>query len=451
MQLFYTMRQEYLNNGSISVENSLSLLKRLKHVIQNKENDIYDALYKDLNKSSYESYISELGIVYNELNYFIKNIKKLRKRKKVKTPLAQIPSSGYIYYDAYGVVLILSPWNYPVQLTLAPLVSAIACGNRVIIKPSEYSVNTSNVIKEICDSVFKEDICKVILGDYKISEELLKLKFDKIFFTGSTLVGKKVMEAASKNLVPVTLELGGKSPAIILDGNLDLIAKRLVFGKFLNAGQTCVAPDYILIKKELRDHFLKLFVKHIRAVYSDYINNDNYPKIISEKHFARLVSYINEDNVYYGGNCDFQTLKIEPTILVDLEENSKVLTEEIFGPIMPIVEIEDHDDAINYINLREKPLALYIFSKDKKIIKHILNLTSSGGVCINDTLVHLACHNLPFGGVGASGMGNYHGKHSFYCFSHEKSVLNRKTYLDINLRYQPYNKRSINLIKKIMK
>ena len=451
MQLFYTMRQEYLNNGSISVENSLSLLKRLKHVIQNKENDIYDALYKDLNKSSYESYISELGIVYNELNYFIKNIKKLRKRKKVKTPLAQIPSSGYIYYDAYGVVLILSPWNYPVQLTLAPLVSAIACGNRVIIKPSEYSVNTSNVIKEICDSVFKEDICKVILGDYKISEELLKLKFDKIFFTGSTLVGKKVMEAASKNLVPVTLELGGKSPAIILDGNLDLIAKRLVFGKFLNAGQTCVAPDYILIKKELRDDFLKIFVKHIRAVYSDYINNDNYPKIISEKHFARLVSYINEDNVYYGGNCDFQTLKIEPTILVDLEENSKVLTEEIFGPIMPIVEIEDHDDAINYINLREKPLALYIFSKDKKIIKHILNLTSSGGVCINDTLVHLACHNLPFGGVGASGMGNYHGKHSFYCFSHEKSVLNRKTYLDINLRYQPYNKRSINLIKKIMK
>lgn len=451
MQLFYTMRQEYLNNGSISVENSLSLLKRLKHVIQNKENDIYDALYKDLNKSGYESYISELGIVYNELNYFIKNIKKLRKRKKVKTPLAQIPSSGYIYYDAYGVVLILSPWNYPVQLTLAPLVSAIACGNRVIIKPSEYSVYTSNVIKEICDSVFKEDICKVILGDYKISEELLKLKFDKIFFTGSTLVGKKVMEAASKNLVPVTLELGGKSPAIILDGNLDLIAKRLVFGKFLNAGQTCVAPDYILIKKELRDDFLKIFVKHIRAVYSDYINNDNYPKIISEKHFARLVSYINEDNVYYGGNCDFQTLKIEPTILVDLEENSKVLTEEVFGPIMPIVKIEDHDDAINYINLREKPLALYIFSKDKKIIKHILNLTSSGGVCINDTLVHLACHNLPFGGVGASGMGNYHGKHSFYCFSHEKSVLNRKTYLDINLRYQPYNKRSINLIKKIMK
>lgn len=451
MEIFNIMKQKYLTEGSISVEESIFLLKKLKNEIKSKENLIYDALYKDLNKSSYESYISELGIVYSELNYFIKNTKKLRKRKKVHTPIAQIPSSGYIYYDAYGVVLILSPWNYPIQLTIAPLVSAIACGNRVIIKPSEYSVHTSNIIKDICDNVFDDDVCKVLLGDYKVSEELLKLKFDKIFFTGSTIVGKKVMEAASKNLVPVTLELGGKSPAIILDGNLDLIAKRLVFGKFLNAGQTCVAPDYILIKKELKDKFLNLYAKYIKEVYGDYVNNNDYPKIINDKHFDRLISYISEDNIYYGGRYDLNTLKIEPTILINLDDDSKVLNEEIFGPIMPIIEVNDENDAIKYINNREKPLALYIFSENKKIINKILSLTSSGGVCINDSLVHLACHNLPFGGVGASGMGNYHGKHSFYCFSHEKSVLNRKTYLDINLRYQPYSKRNLNLIKKIMK
>lgn len=447
-------QQDYYRLGVTKDYNfRIMMLKKLKNVIYDNENIIYDALKKDLNKSEYESYMTEISMVYTEINYFLKNLKKLMKPRKVKTPITVFPANGYLYQEPYGNVLIIGPWNYPLQLTLAPLVGAIAGGNTAIIKTSELSPNTSMVIEKIIKEAFAEEYISVVSGGVEESTKLLKQKFNKIFFTGSVRVGKIIMEHASKNLVPVTLELGGKSPVIVTkNANLDLACKRIVWGKILNAGQTCVAPDYVFVDENIKDEFInKLKIYIVEMLGEDAINNENYPKIISKNHFDRLVNMIDKESLVFGGNYDNNKLKIAPTIFLNPNMDLKILEEEIFGPLLPVLTYDDINDAYDYILDHDKPLALYLFSDDKREQKEVIEKLSFGGGAINDTILHLTCDNLPFGGVGASGMGTYHGKASFEAFTHQKSILKKKNYLDIKLRYYPFTNEKLKKIKKLMK
>ena len=430
------------------------MLKRLKKVLKENEDEIIKALNKDLGKSSFEGYATEIGLVYEEINYAIKKLKKWCKREKVKSSLIYFPCKNYIYKEPYGVCLIIGPFNYPFQLIMNPLVGAIAAGNCSIIKPSEYSVNVSKLIEKIINNNFKREYIAVVdpLGGKEIVSELLDMKFDKIFFTGSVKVGKIVMEKASKNLIPVTLELGGKSPCIVdKDANIKMAAKRIVWGKYLNAGQTCVAPDYLLVHADVKEELLKEMVKEIKREYgSDIKESIDYPRIISEREVNRLSKYIDEGKVYYGGEIDINNKYISPTILVDINNDAAISNEEIFGPIFPVYEFEDIYEVIKELNNKEKPLALYYFSEDKDKVEMVLKETSSGGVTINDTVIHVSMPNLPFGGVGNSGMGAYHGKASFDEFTHRKSVVNRSSKIEFPFRFPPYGGK-IGLIKKIMK
>ncbi len=426
-------------------------LKILRKAIIENEKEIIEALKKDLNKAPFEAYETEIGIVLEEIRYTIKHLSKWTKCKKVKTPLKHFPSSSYIYSEPYGVILIMAPWNYPFQLVLAPLIGAIAAGNCSIVKPSDYSKHTSRLINKLIRENFDESFIAVVQGGREVNKTLLDEKFDYIFFTGSVSVGKIVMEAASKHLTPVTLELGGKSPCIVdKTANIDLAAKRIVWGKFLNAGQTCVAPDYLLVDHSVKDKLISSIVKYITQFYgTNPLSNKDYPKVINEKHFNRLLNLIQNENIVFGGQSNAKTMHIAPTIIDDVTCESLIMKEEIFGPLLPVLEFGKLNEAISLVNKYPKPLALYLFTQDKKKERYVIDNSCFGGGCINDTIIHITNPLLSFGGVGESGMGGYHGKASFDTFSHKKSVMKKSNLLDIPLRYPPF--KNLNLLKKVMK
>lgn len=431
----------------------VSKLKKLKEKIKEHEEELCEALKKDLGKDSIESYMTEIGMVLEDLSYAIKHVKKWSKKEFKLSPIAQFPSSSFRIAEPYGLALILSPWNYPFLLTIQPLVGAISAGNCVVVKPSEYSVYTSDIMKKIIEEVFEPEYVTTVLGDKDIATKLLAQKFDYIFYTGSTRVGKIVMEAASKNLTPVTLELGGKSPVIVdKNSNVDLAAKRVAFGKLLNCGQTCVAPDYVFVEKQVKERFVESCKKYIiKFLGENSLENQEYPKMINKRQFDRMVELIDKDAVIFGGNYNERFLKIEPTLLDNKDMNSKAMQEEIFGPILPIIEYEDIEEVIKYINENHKPLALYLFTNDKKLENRVLKEVAFGGGCINDTIIHLATTKMGFGGVGYSGIGEYHGKYSFKTFSHYKSIVKKANWLDLPMRYHPYKKVNDKLIRMFMK
>jgi aldehyde dehydrogenase (NAD+) len=443
-------REYFTKEETHSISFRLSALKKLKGSIERHEEDINKALKKDLNKAPFESYASEIGLIYSELKDVIKNLHRWSRKKRVRTPLVHFYSTSYQVSEPYGIVLIMSPWNYPFQLTIAPLIGAIAGGNCAVIKPSAYSPATSAAIAEIIRDCFDEQYIAVIEGGRDANQELLGECFDYIFFTGSVRVGKLVMEAASKNLTPVTLELGGKSPCIVSnDADIDLAAKRIIWGKTLNSGQTCVCPDYLLVHKDVKEELMTAMIKYLRIFYGDQpCTNDEFPRIVNKKHFNRLKSLLSDAHIVTGGDINEETLQISPTIIDRVTWEDLVMQEEIFGPILPVLEFESIEKVITMINNHPKPLALYLFTRSKGIEKRIVNGISFGGGCINDTLVHLATSYMPFGGVGSSGMGGYHGKWSFDTFTHKKSILKKSNLLDINIRYAPY-KDKLKLLKKM--
>lgn len=438
--LIEKQRLYYLSGETLDVQYRINALKTLKTAILKYEQEIEEALKKDLGKSYFESYMCEVGLSLSEISYMIKHTHSFSKEKRVRTPLAQYVSRSYTKPSPYGVTLIMSPWNYPFMLTIEPLADALAAGNTVILKPSAYSPNTTQIIKKIIDECFDEKYVALVSGGRAENTSLLEGKFDKIFFTGSVSVGKEVMRKASEHLTPVTLELGGKSPCIIdSSANIKLAAKRIVFGKFLNCGQTCVAPDYIYCEESIKDEFLKEVKQQIKKQYGeDPLKNSDYGKIINEKHFLRIVQLINSDKVVYGGNTNKNTLQIEPTVMDHVTWDDAVMQEEIFGPILPVLTYRNLDELIMLLQSKEHPLAFYVFSSKKETIKKLTTTCQFGGGCINDTIIHLANSQMGFGGVGASGMGSYHGKIGFETFSHRKSIVDKKTWLDLPMRYQPY-------------
>ena len=428
-------------------------LNKLYDAIKKYEKEICEALKNDLNKSQFESYISEIGMVLSDLNYAKKKVRRWTKDKKVLTPISQFHAKSFIKKEPYGVALIISPWNYPFLLCIEPLVGAIAAGNCAILKVAEYSPNTSSVISKMIEEFFPPEYIAVVNGDKEVATELLEQKMDYIFFTGGVTVGKIVMEKAAKNLIPVTLELGGKSPCIVEESaNLKLAAKRIVFGKYLNSGQTCVAPDYLLIQENIKDEFEKYLKEYITLFYTNEpLKNEDYTKIVNERHFNRLVNLIKGEKIIYGGDIDRELLKIEPTILDKITLDSPIMQEEIFGPILPIMTFNNIKEAKEIVLKGEKPLSLYLFTTNKKIEKEILKDLSYGSGCINDTIIQLATSKMPFGGVGNSGMGSYHGKYSFDTFSHEKSIVKKYNWIDLPIRYMPYNDLKLKLLKMFLK
>ena len=429
----------------------IKALESLRKTIIEYEHDIIKALHYDLNKAPFETYMTEIGVTLLEIKHTIKHLRKWMKPKKVRTPLTLFKAKSKIIYEPYGQVLVIAPWNYPFQLVFAPLIGAIAAGNCVVIKPSEFSSETAKIIEKICEKAFQKEHVTTVLGGIETSEALLEHRFDYIFFTGSTTVGQIIMEKASKHLTPVTLELGGKSPVIISENsNIDLAAKRVAFGKIINAGQTCIAPDYVFIHKNVKHLFLESYKTYIEQfVTKDPLSYDEYPKIISDKHYKRLVALYDKEEVLLGGAHKNQ--KVEPTVVHSKDFSSKIMQEEIFGPILPLIEYEDLDQVIKELKNHEKPLALYIFSNEKAEVKKIEQSLSFGGMTINDTIMHVAHPNLPFGGVGQSGIGQYHGIYSFLTFSHQKAVLNRSILIDLNFRYHPYTEKKKRILKMFLK
>lgn len=455
INLIFKNQKEFFESGkTINVDYRIKNLKKLNYIIKKNEDKILNELKKDLGKSNFEGYVTEVGILYDDINFHIKNVKKWSSEEKRKSPIVYYPSKSYIYKEPYGVTLIIGPFNYPFQLVIAPLIGAISAGNTAIIKPSENSRNIALLLEKLINENFPEGYLRVVnpLGGKETVSLLLDKPFDYIFFTGSVRVGKLVMQKAAQHLTPVTLELGGKSPCIVdSDAKLKLAAKRIVWGKFLNAGQTCVAPDYLCVHKSVKDELLKLIINEIRVQFGENVrNSEDYPRIVNKSSLERLSGYLNDGKIYYGGNIDEDNLYMEPTLIIKPDLNSPLMSDEIFGPILPILVYEDLDNVIKFINHREKPLALYYFSESKKKIKYVLTSTTSGGVTINDTIIHVANPNLPFGGVGNSGVGKYHGKESFETFTHNKSVMKRGTFIEFNIRFAPY-KNKLNLVKRIMK
>lgn len=432
--------------------NRIKVLKSLRDNIIAMEDEICDALKKDLNKSREESYMTEIGIVLSEISYMIKHCKHFASPERVGTPLAHFPAKSYKLPCAYGSVLIISPWNYPFMLAIDPLVDAITAGNSVVLRPSSLSANVSAVVEKLISKTFKPEQAFVVLGSHEDCDLLLDQKFDYIFYTGSTRVGKLIMQKASEHFTPITLEMGGKSPCIVDEtANIELTAKRLVFGKFLNAGQTCVAPDYLYCAKSVKDKLVKEIEKQIVLQYSvTPITNENYPKLINEKRFDAVLKLIEADKLVFGGKYSREKLKIEPTIL-DCNFEALAMQEEIFGPVLPVVTFDNLDEAIEKVNSGSKPLALYFFSSSKQNQHNVMSNCYFGGGCINDTIMHIANSNFGFGGVGQSGMGAYHGKAGFDTFTHYKSIIDKKTWLDMPMRYQPMNKFKSWLIRLFLK
>ena len=430
-------RSYYASGATLPVEHRIEALKKLRQVLLDNEQAIADALKQDLGKAAEESYMCETGLVISEISYLLRHIRSFSREKTVATPLAQFASRSYKKPMPYGVALIMSPWNYPLLLTLDPLADALAAGNTAIIKPSAYSPATGELLQKLLSDIFPAEYVAVVTGGREENNYLLDEKFDCIFFTGSKAVGQLVMEKAAKHLTPVTLELGGKSPCIVhSDADLKLAARRIVFGKYLNCGQTCVAPDYILCERSIKDQFVKYVKEEIKRQYAQA----EYGKIINRKHFDRVCGLIDPAKVIVGGNSNPETLQIEPTVMDNVTWDDAVMQEEIFGPIMPVLTYDSIDQVIELVNGRDRPLALYIFAKDKKVIRKVTGRCAYGGGCVNDVVIHLATRSMGFGGVGESGMGSYHGKVGFDSFTHYKSIVDKKTWLDLPMRYQPYSK-----------
>lgn len=429
------------------------MLEKLYCAIEKYETEISDALKSDLGKSGTEGFMCEIGLAKTEISYLLKNLKKFASKQRVKTPLAQFASKSYRIAVPYGNVLIMSPWNYPFLLTVEPLTDAIAAGNTAVLKPSAYSPATSEIIEKIISETFPEEYVSVITGGRKENAVLLEKKFDFIFFTGSTSVGKTVLRNAAENLIPAVLELGGKSPCIVdSEAKIPLAAKRIVFGKYLNCGQTCVAPDFVLCHKSVKDEFIAEVKKQISAQFGENpLENENYGKIVNEKHFDRVLGLIDPEKLAFGGCSNREKLKIEPTVLDDVSWNDAVMQEEIFGPIMPIITFEHRDEIYPMLKNRPKPLAFYIFTEDKVFADELIRKLPFGGGCVNDVIIHLATSEMPFGGVGESGMGSYHGKEGFKAFSHTKSIVDKKTWLDLPMRYQPYSEKTKKLLNIFLK
>ncbi len=433
-------RDFYDNGATIPVSFREKQLKKLYQAVQKYRPQIEEALKKDLGKSSYESFMCEIGLVLSEISYMMRHVKKFSKRKTVYTPLAQFASHSYVQPVPYGNTLIMSPWNYPFLLSIDPLVDAIAAGNTAIIKPSAYSPATSKVIEMLVKECFSPAHVSVVTGGRAENAALLEKKFDFIFFTGSQNVGREVMRHAAVNLTPVVLELGGKSPCIVEESaDIRLAARRIVFGKYLNCGQTCVAPDFILCHKSIQDKLLQELKLQVEKQFgSDPLADNDYGKIINQKHFDRLCRLLQSGELYLGGETDAEALRIAPAIMTQVTFDDPVMQEEIFGPVLPVLTYENFDELMLLLKKRPKPLAQYLFSSNKAHIRRVNEELSYGGGCINDTIIHLATSEMGFGGVGESGMGAYHGKAGFDAFSHQKSIVDKKTWLDLPMRYQPY-------------
>lgn len=440
-ELLASQRKYFQSGATLSVSFRIEMLQKLYRTIQKYETEICLALTTDLGKSEFEGYMCEVGLVKTEISYMIRHTRKFASKKRVHTPLAQFASSSYKKPSPYGNVLIMSPWNYPFLLTIDPLADAIAAGNTAIVKPSAYSPATSAVIEKIISECFPPEYVIVVTGGRKENAALLEKKFDFIFFTGSQSVGKEVLRHTAETLTPVVLELGGKSPCIVdSTAKVKLAAKRIVFGKFINCGQTCVAPDYILCERSVKDELIKEIRIQIRQQYGENpLENDNYGKIINEKHFHRLCELMEESKIVHGGSIKAENLQIAPTVMDNVTWKDAVMQEEIFGSILPILTFDSFDEVYELLSAQPKPLALYLFSEDRKRIREVTERCSYGGGCINDTVIHLATSEMGFGGVGESGMGSYHGKEGFDAFSHTKSIVDKKTWIDLPIRYQPYN------------
>lgn len=448
--LLAAQREFFLSGQTKPLKFRLKQLKKFRKALRENEQYFYEEIYKDFSKSKFETYATELSIVYSELNLAIKNLKKWMKPKKKRTNFANFPGKSCVLPEPLGCTLVIGAWNYPYQLSLVPVISALAAGNTVILKPSELSYNASAITAKIFNRIFIPEIFHVVLGGIKEAQALLNLKFDKIFFTGSIPVGKKIYEAAAKNFTPVTLELGGKSPAFVLpDANLKMTAKRIVWGKFLNAGQTCVATDYILVDRKIEKPLLEELKKQIEVQFPDFENGipENYVQIINERNFDRLLNLIDEEKIYCGGTSDRKSRLIVPTVLHNVSFEDRIMDGEIFGPILPVIAFDSLDKTLEAVNVKPKPLALYIFSKNKKSIRKIQTEISFGGGAVNDTVMHLTNHRLPFGGTGSSGIGNYHGYAGFETFSHFKSILKKPFWFEPPVKYAPYSEKKRKILK----
>ncbi len=452
LEIINLQRDYFFSNKTKSVKFRIEQLKKFRKILKDNESLLYDAIDKDFKKSKYETYLTELSLVYHEINLAIKKVRKWSRPKYVWTNMANFPGKSRIFFEPLGNSLVIGAWNYPYQLSLIPAITAIAAGNTVIIKPSELSEHTSAVMCKLINENFDSGLLYVKEGSVKETTELLEQRFDKIFFTGSTAVGRIVMQAAANHLTPVTLELGGKSPVFVLpDASLKMTAKRIAWGKFLNAGQTCVAPDYVLVHKDIKEKLLQELKKQVEIIHgNEPKGKETYVRIINKRHFDRLNKLIHRDKIYYGGETDEEQLYISPTILDNISFDDKVMEDEIFGPILPVIEFDNLDDIITKVKSRPNPLALYVFSNKNKIKQRLIKEISFGGGTVNDTILHLSNSKLPFGGKGFSGTGNYHGKAGFDTFSHKKSILFKGLWFEPFLKYTPYNKFKMKLLKWII-
>ena len=432
-------RDLFATHATLPIDYRMEMLRKLRSAIVKHEQSLTDALYLDLHKSYEEAFLTEISIVLGEIDNFLKNLPRWAAPSKKETPLKLKPSKSAIITEPLGVSLIIAPWNYPVQLLLNPLVGAIAAGCTAVLKPSPYVPNVASALERLIKECFSEEYVTIVQGHRDVNSALLKERYDIIFFTGSPDLGRVVMRAAAENLTPVVLELGGKSPVVVdRSANIAVAAKRIAWGKTLNAGQTCIAPDYLLIHREIKEQFIEAFKRALVELHGeDTQQSKHYVRMVSARAFERVSSYLNDGVVRHGGRTDAADRYIEPTLLDNVSVDSAVMREEIFGPVLPIIEIESVDEAIGFINKREKPLALYVFAEDG-VAKHVVEHTSSGGACINDVIMHIANEHMPFGGVGNSGMGRYHGRDSLYAFSHRRATLNTPTWIDLPFRYMPY-------------
>jgi aldehyde dehydrogenase (NAD+) len=448
-----TAQRVYFDSGiTLSAEFRLDALRKLYDAIISNERKLLDALHADLGKSDCEGYITEVGLCRDEIRFLIRRLKGWMKPKHVKTPLVHFASDSYVMPEPYGVALIISPWNYPLLLSVDPLAGAIAAGNCAMLKPSNKTPNTSKAIAEILSGIFPLEFVSVIQGSRRENADLLEHKFDHIFFTGSTAAGKVVMEAAAGYLTPVCLELGGKNPVIIDEtANIVLAANRLAFGKYINAGQSCVAPDHVYVHESKRNELERELKRAIETFYPGGLDDGNLSRIVNEDQFDRLFELMGGENAVIGGRGNRKTLKIEPTILTGITQDSKVMGQEIFGPILPLLEYSDINNVIREIKKKPKPLAIYLFSEDKALQKRVLREVSFGGGCINDTVIQFATSYIGFGGVGESGMGAYHGKQSFDTFTHYKSIIDKKTWMDLPVRYAPFTSMKEKILRMFLK
>lgn len=451
--LYEKQRAFFQTGQTLPVRWRVEMLKRLKKAIEQKENDIATALYNDLGKSRSESYMCEIGMVLSELSYLIRHTPGFARKQTVRTPMAQFSAKSYTLATPYGNTLIMSPWNYPFLLTIGPLADAIAAGNTAILKPSAYSPETAKLIEELISQCFPPEFVAVVLGGRAENAHLLDMKFDFIFFTGSQEVGKVVLRHAAEHLTPVALELGGKSPVIVdSTAQIPLAAKRIIFGKIINCGQTCVAPDYVVCHPAVKQQLIDEMKKQIALqLGNDPLANPNYGHMINAKHFQRVWELIEYEKVVCGGVCNPDTLQIAPTIMDNVSWDDPVMGQEIFGPVLPILTFEDWPQLCSDLRQRGKPLALYLFSTDRKVVDFVTTHISYGGGCINDTIIHLATEHMGFGGVGESGMGAYHGKTGFDTFSHQKSLVHKRNWIDLPMRYQPYKKCYDKLVRMFLR